>query len=114
MSESYPEGNEALLLQNMKYFNDAAWDWAYFYSEAVFPKVDLDIDPPADDDLFWYYHGVNSAMGLKAPAVVRRFTHNATLAETATRGYNWTFEYHGSPSGTIIGKDQGFRIIRKY
>ncbi|CAG8978791.1 hypothetical protein HYALB_00011056 [Hymenoscyphus albidus] len=103
---SYPEGNEDLLLQNMKYFNDAAWDWAYFYSPEIFPFADMSINPPPDDDLlFWYYHGVNSAMGLKAPAVVRRFTHNESLVDVAQRGYNWTFEYHGQISGTIIGDE---------
>ncbi|KAH8748693.1 hypothetical protein F5882DRAFT_454822 [Hyaloscypha sp. PMI_1271] len=93
LHDNYPEGNEQLLLD------------AYFYSEAVFPKKDLDIDPPADEDLFWYYHGVNSAMGLKAGAVVRRFTHNDTLLDSTRCGYNWTIEYHGSPSGTIIGDE---------
>jgi hypothetical protein len=101
--DNHPEGNEQLLLDIMNYFNGAAWDWAYFYSEEIFPKQDLELDPPADDDLFWYYHGVNSAMGLKAGAVVRRLTHNESLLDITRQGNSWTFEYHGSPSGTIIG-----------
>lgn len=108
--DNYPEGNEQLLLDIMKYFNDAAWDWAHFYSKDVFPKKDLDLEPPPDEDLFWYYHGVNSAMGLKALAVVRRLTHNASLVDISRRGYAWTFNYHGSPSGTIIGKSHNVRI----
>lgn len=102
---NYPQGNEPLLLDIMNLFNEKAWDWAYFYSDEIFPKEDLDLVPPPDEDLFWYYHGVNSAMGLKALPVVRRFTHNDTLLETTRRGVNWTFEYHGSPSGSIIGEE---------
>jgi len=100
--DNHPEGNEELLRSVMGLFNEKAWDWAWFYSEDVFPKGDP--TEGVEDDLFWFYHGVNSAMGLKAGAVVRRFTGNETLVEITKRGIDWTFKYHGSPSGSIIGK----------
>ncbi|KAH8591939.1 hypothetical protein B0O99DRAFT_518418 [Bisporella sp. PMI_857] len=100
--QKYPQGNEELLLDIMRLLNEKAWDWAWFYSDEVFPKGDLELDPPKDEELFWFYHGVNSAMGMKAGAVVRRFTHNETLLEITRRGVDWTFRFHGSPSGSII------------
>lgn len=101
----YPAGNEKLLLEVMNYFNDGGWDWAYFYSKEVFPFKDLELYPEQDPtgDLFWYYHGVNSAMGLKSGAVVRRLTHNESLLQIGRQGADWSFEYHGSPAGSLIG-----------
>ncbi|RDW70339.1 hypothetical protein BP5796_08736 [Coleophoma crateriformis] len=103
--DNYPGEYGQVLLEIMQFYNEKAWDWAYFYSSEVFPKEDLDVKLPPDEDLFWYYHGVNSAMGLKAGAVVRRFTHNETLVHISKRGIDWTFKYHGSPSGSIIGDE---------
>lgn len=42
---------------------------------------------------------------MKSPAVVRRFTHNETLRRAAFDAVNKTFDFHGSPSATILGDE---------
>ena len=43
---------------------------------------------------------------LKSGAMIRRFTHNDALLESTRNGVNWTFLYHGNPSGAIIGDER--------
>lgn len=50
-------------------------------------------------------HSANLS-GLKSAAVIRRFTHNSSLVETAKNAVNWTLTYHGAASGTIIGDER--------
>ncbi|KAK5150391.1 hypothetical protein LTR04_006817 [Oleoguttula sp. CCFEE 6159] len=106
MYEHYPENNGQTLLDNMKYLNDAAYDWAYWYEEA-FIKVDLDtVSANLTNSLYQYEHGVNAGQGLKAGAVVRRFTNNDTLLKSTRDGVNYTFTYHGDAAGSIIADER--------
>lgn len=44
--------------------------------------------------------------GFKAPAVIHRFTQNSSLPQTAADGVEWSFRYHGTSSGTILGDER--------
>ncbi|KAI9837340.1 MAG: hypothetical protein M1819_000414 [Sarea resinae] len=107
MYENYPMNNSQLLLENMKYLNDKAYDWAWWFSPDVYIKQDLDtVNTTITTDEFPFEHGVNAGQGLKAGAVIRRFTHNDTLLQSTRNGVNWTFQYHGASSGAILGDER--------
>lgn len=48
----------------------------------------------------------NAFVGLKASAVIHRFTHNSSLLQTAMKGVDWTFRYHGAASGTVLADER--------
>lgn len=50
--------------------------------------------------------GVNAAQIMKGGAVLRRFTGNDSLAQTARNAVNWTLSYHGDPAGSVIGDER--------
>ncbi len=109
MYEKHPRSVGRLLLEIMQYLIYGAIDWAYWFSEEVFIKQDLNTLPEnvgVGSPLFPYVHAVNAGQGLKTGAVLRRFSHNETLLESTRRGVNWTFIYHGSASGTILGDER--------
>lgn len=107
--EFYPEGNQQVLLETMYLLDSSGFDWSGFWTEENFLFADLDtIQPPITDQspLFPFTHGVNAAQGLKAGAVIYRFTANESLLQTNRNGVNWTFTYHGDPAGSVIGDER--------
>ena len=111
--EKYPQENERKLWDCMVFLYEMAYDWSYWFSEDVFIKTDLDMNPiELTSSLFPFVHNVNAGQGLKAGAVWRRLGMVAEsnqadkLLESSRRGVNWTFEYHGAPSGAIIGDER--------
>jgi len=77
--------------------------WADFYQDGVYPQVVT--DPTTTNPQYPYIHGVNAGQGLKASAVLRRSTKNDSLIAASLRAVEWTFAYHGAPSGTILGDE---------
>ena len=105
--ERYPEDNAQKIYECMNFLYEQAYDWSHWFSEGVFIKEDLDSWPiEITNSLFPYVHGVNAGQGLKATAVWRRLTKNDGLLDSIRNGVNWTFTYHGTPSGGIIGDER--------
>lgn len=105
--ENYPEDNEQMIYDCMNFLYEQAYDWSYWFREDVFIKDDLDTWPvEITRSYFPYVHGVNAGQGLKAGAVVRRLTRNDSLLTSTRNGVNWTFTFHGTPSGGIIGDER--------
>ncbi|MCJ1250827.1 hypothetical protein MMC30_008055 [Trapelia coarctata] len=103
--ETYPENNQKLLLETMQRLKGNGLDWHGYYTEENYLFQDLDTITDTSS-VFPYTHAVNVAQGLKAGAVDYRFTRNSTLLESCRNGVNWTFEYHGAASGTILGDER--------
>ena len=105
--EHYPESNEALLLSTMNLLRNGGVDWASYFTEANYIFADLDtVDEARTEAAFSYVHAVNAGQGLKALAVDYRFTSDSSLLTPAQNGVDWTFEYHGAASGTILGDER--------
>lgn len=111
--EYHPRNQSQLLLDNMKYLHEAGLNWETWYTKETYldNKMDEDlyiVDPhgASDDPNGPFKHGVNIGQGLKAAAVVRRWNHNDSLVETAMNGVNWTMQYHGAASGSILADER--------
>lgn len=105
--EKHPDGNEDKLYDCMHFLHEQSYDWSYWFSEDVYIKDDLDLWPvEVTNSLFPYVHGVNAGQGLKAGAVLRRLTKNDSLLSSTRNGVDWTFKYHGTPSGGIIADER--------
>lgn len=103
-NQASPDANEPILLDNMHMFYDQSqYKWDKWYQEGTYLKI-VD-DPTTTNPLYPYLHGVNVGQGLKASAVVRRFTHDNSLIDASSRAVEWTMQYHGAPSGTILGDE---------
>ncbi|KIV93521.1 hypothetical protein PV10_04731 [Exophiala mesophila] len=105
--EKHPDGNQRKIHHCMVHLYEMAYDWGYWFDEKNFLKVDLDLLPvQLTNSLFPYVHGVNAGQGLKWGAVMRRIAHDDSLLDVARNGVNWTFTYHGTPSGAIVGDER--------
>ena len=105
--EKHPMDNEKELHYCMVQMYEMAYDWSYWFREDHFLKDDLDSYPEElTNSLFPYVHGVNAGQGLKWGAVMRRLVQDDALLNTTRNGVNWTFRYHGTPSGAIIGDER--------
>ncbi|KAF2215515.1 hypothetical protein CERZMDRAFT_36075 [Cercospora zeae-maydis SCOH1-5] len=111
--EYHPGNQSQMLLDNMKLLHDAGLNWEAWYTEDEYFGRGFDKDQwitnphgTHDDPDFPFQHGVNVGQGFKAPAVVRRWNHNDSLITTAANGVNWTMQYHGSASGSILADER--------
>ncbi|KAJ5081068.1 hypothetical protein N7456_013306 [Penicillium angulare] len=104
----YHAGNNTeMLKENLDMLHEYGYKWEGWYTEQSYIKEDLyDLPESVTDDQWAFLHGVTIAEGLKYAAAVRRFTFNESLVTTAMNGVNWTFEYHGAPSGTILADER--------
>lgn len=107
MYENYPANQSQLLLENLQMLREGQIDWADWYQQGVYIFQDLNtVNVSYTTEMFPYEHGVNVAQGLKAGAVINRFTNNASLVQMARTAVDWTFTYHGAPSGTILADER--------
>lgn len=105
--EKHPMGNKKTIHHCMVHMYEMAYDWSYWFHEDHFLKDDLDLYPiELTRSLFPYVHVVNAGQGLKWAAVMRRLVHTDSLLNTTRNGVNWTFQYHGTPSGAVIGDER--------
>ncbi|EMC93981.1 hypothetical protein BAUCODRAFT_74673 [Baudoinia panamericana UAMH 10762] len=109
--EHHPVNQSQLLLDNMNYLHQAGLNWEDWYNQQAYfgqgMENDLNIlSINLTQANYPFEHGVNVAQGLKAVAVVRRFTHNDSLVQTAMDGVNWTMQYHGASSGTVLADER--------
>ena len=107
MYEKHPHENHKKLHDCMIWMYEMAYDWSYWFNDDSLLKNNFDeIGEDLANSLFPYIHGVNAGQGLKSGAVMRRLTHEDRLLNTTRNGVDWTFKYHGTPSGAIIGDER--------
>ncbi|KAK0611384.1 hypothetical protein B0T14DRAFT_530262 [Immersiella caudata] len=84
-------------------YQTSKFKWEDWYTEGRYQKVIKDAHPGNPE--FPFLHGVNVGQGLKASAVIRRYSHRESLVKSTWNGVEWTFRYHGTPSGTIFADE---------
>lgn len=123
--DKHPRGNEQIIMENMQMLHGYGHKWEAWFTQPSYAFKDLyDLPENITNDNFQFLHGVNVGegkslvpnrsrimpadppSGLKAPAVVRRFTHNDSLIQTSKEGVQWTFKYHGAASGTVLADER--------
>ena len=116
--EKFPSDQDTLLWDNMDmFYSQLQYKWDEWYTEGKYPKV---VDP-SDGSIFPYIHGVNvgqgmfnssllelslTATGLKASSVVYRFKKTDYFVQKSQNAVSFTFDYHGSASGTILADEE--------
>lgn len=107
--EKHPENQAQLLIETMFLLKSSGLDWTSYWSESNYIFQDLDLIRPPIVFGSWdfaFTHGVNAVQGLKAGAVMYRFTYNESLIQTSRDAVNWTMKYHGDPAGSVIGDER--------
>lgn len=110
MYENHAGNLSQVLLDNMNFLQNGSLTWNAWYTSGQYIQQNL-WDVPGDAStvggpLYQWEHGVNIGQGLKAPAVDRRLNHNESLVQTAQDAVDWTFQYHGAASGTILADER--------
>ncbi|KAF8892910.1 hypothetical protein BD779DRAFT_1765810 [Infundibulicybe gibba] len=106
--DNHPDGQEAILIDTMQRLKWSGVPWEKVFSQQYFPTTAVSwlnesTQNPFNLPLTW--HGVNMAEGLKALPSTYRFTHNQSDLDTASKGWDLLFQYHGRPSG-IFAADE--------
>ncbi|KAK4075655.1 hypothetical protein Trihar35433_2215 [Trichoderma harzianum] len=103
MLEKYPSDQDSLLWDNMNlFYSQTNYKWADWYTEGVFQEV----VNPNNASNFPYIHGVNVGQGLKASTVIYRVTGDDDMITKSQNAVDWTFQYHGSASGSILADER--------
>ncbi|KAK4496684.1 hypothetical protein PRZ48_012666 [Zasmidium cellare] len=106
--EKHPRESELTKVwENMEMLHKFGYKWEDWFAESSYAFGDLyDLPESVTDNNFQFLHGVNVGEGLKATAVIRRYTHNDSLIQTTRDGVQWSMKYHGAPSGTIYADER--------
>ncbi|KAL7896849.1 hypothetical protein HDV64DRAFT_56747 [Trichoderma sp. TUCIM 5745] len=108
--EKYPSSQDSLLWDNMNlFYSQTNYKWADWYTEGVFEEV---VDPTNSSNFVWI-HGVNVGQGLKASSVIYRMTGDDEMITKSENAVDWSFQYHGSASGSILA-DERERDLSSY
>ncbi|KAK5085718.1 hypothetical protein LTR05_005006 [Lithohypha guttulata] len=105
--ENYPDNNQERIHECMFLIYTKAYDWSWWFRDDIFLKNNIESYPDElIDPLFPFLHVVNTAQGLKSPAVMGRLLHDQALFDSSRRGVQLTFDHHGVSSGAIIGDER--------
>ncbi|KAJ5641366.1 hypothetical protein N7490_005366 [Penicillium lividum] len=103
----HPQNETEILKENLEMLHQYAYKWEGWYTEGSYIKEDFyDLPQSVTDDLWQFLHGVTIAEGeTRIKVILSRLTISSLLT-TAKNGVDWTFQYHGAPSGTILADER--------
>ncbi|CRG84128.1 Genome polyprotein [Talaromyces islandicus] len=105
--EHDPRSNTQIIFDCMDLLYEKASNWSNWYTDGLYIKQDLDTVPINITEYYYpFEHGVNVGQGLKFGAVIQRLTRQDSFGDNARTAVNWTFQYHGQPSGVVIGDER--------
>jgi hypothetical protein len=107
VAEHDPRNDTQIIFESMQYLLDKAYDWSQWYTadNYIFGNLEYFSNQTYVSENYPFVQGVNVGQGLKASAVIHRFTQDHSLIEASLNAVNWTFTYHGTPSGSVIGDE---------